>query len=141
MAGGVEYRKDYYEVGAGEPNSYLGSGAASFPGLTPLDSGHYSRENVGVYIDLAGSPIDKLKVDVAGRFEHFSDFGDTTVFKVTGRYDFTPRYALRGTISSGFRAPTLAEEYYAQRQRRTAHRLLLNFHQIHRAPQPWASMA
>jgi iron complex outermembrane receptor protein len=112
VAGGVEYRKDYYEVGAGEPNSYLGSGAASFPGLTPQDSGHYSRENVGVYVDLAASPIDKLKVDVAGRFEHFSDFGDTTVFKVTSRYDFTPEYALRGTISSGFRAPTLAEEYY-----------------------------
>jgi iron complex outermembrane receptor protein len=112
VASGVEYRKDYYEVGAGEPNSYNGSGAASFPGLTPQDSGHYSRENVGVYVDLAASPIDKLKVDVAGRFEHFSDFGDTTVFKVTGRYDFTPQYALRGTISSGFRAPTLAEEYY-----------------------------
>jgi iron complex outermembrane receptor protein len=113
VAGGVEYRQDTYEVGAGEPNAYNGSGAASFPGLTPLDAGHHNRDNVGVYGDLALSPIENLKLDTAARFEHFSDFGNTTVFKVTGRYDFTPQYAVRGTISSGFRAPTLAEEYYA----------------------------
>ena len=47
------------------------------------------------------------------RYEHFSDFGDTTIGKLTTRYDLSPALALRGTISSGFRAPTLAEEYYS----------------------------
>jgi len=51
--------------------------------------------------------------DIAGRFEHYTDFGDAAVGKSTGRYDFTPKLAVRGTISNGFRAPTLAEEHYS----------------------------
>jgi outer membrane receptor protein involved in Fe transport len=51
-------------------------------------------------------------VDVAARYEHFSDFGNAKVGKLTSRYDFSPA-ALRGTFSNGFRAPTLAEEYYS----------------------------
>ncbi|MDB5447232.1 MAG: TonB-dependent receptor, partial [Phenylobacterium sp.] len=112
VAFGVEHRKDTYDVGAGEPSSYFGSGAQSFPGLTPGDAGSHSRNNTGVYGDLAVSPITGLKVDVAGRFEHFSDFGDTTVGKLTARYDFNDAIAVRGTVSTGFRAPTLAEEFY-----------------------------
>jgi iron complex outermembrane receptor protein len=49
---------------------------------------------------------------LAGRYAHFSDFGGATVGKLTARYDFGPMFALRGTIANGFRAPTLAEEYY-----------------------------
>jgi iron complex outermembrane receptor protein len=52
-------------------------------------------------------------VDLAGRYEHYSDFGSTEDGKVTVRYDFNPKFAVRGTISNGFRAPTLAEEYYS----------------------------
>ncbi len=113
VAAGVEERHDSYELKAGEPNSYLGSGAASFPGLPAVNRGLHGRDNTGVYGDLAVSPIAKLKLDLAGRFEHYTDFGDTKVYKATGRYDFTPQYALRGTVSTGFRAPTLAEEYYS----------------------------
>src|SRR6185312_9605920 len=65
------------------------------------------------YVDLAVMPVAPLSLDLAGRWEHFSDFGDTKVGKITGRYDFTPALALRGTASTGFRAPTLAEEYYS----------------------------
>ena len=63
-------------------------------------------------MDFAVAPIENLQVDVAGRFEHFTDFGDTEIGKVTARYDFTPEFAIRGTVSTGFRAPTLAEEFY-----------------------------
>ncbi len=112
VALGIEQRRDNYVVKAGEPNSYNGSGAASFPGLTPLDTGDYSRDNTGVYADFSVSPITSLKLDAAVRYEHYSDFGNTTVGKVTGRYDFSPMVAVRGTISTGFRAPTQAEEYY-----------------------------
>jgi iron complex outermembrane recepter protein len=51
-------------------------------------------------------------VDVAGRYEAYSDFGDATVGKFTTRYDLNPEVAFRGTVSSGFRAPSLAEEHY-----------------------------
>jgi iron complex outermembrane receptor protein len=52
-------------------------------------------------------------MDLAGRYEHYSDFGSATVGKATVRYDFSPAIAIRGTVSNGFRAPTLAEEYYS----------------------------
>jgi iron complex outermembrane receptor protein len=113
VAFGIEQRHDIYELGAGEPNSYLGSGAASFPGIQPLNAGSHSRDNVGVYIDFAVKPIEKLTIDIAARAENFSDFGNTTVGKFTTRYDFSDAFAIRGTISSGFRAPTLAEEFYS----------------------------
>ena len=76
------------------------------------DAGSHSRTNTAAYTDFAGSPIAGLKLDAAARYEKYSDFGNTTVGKLTGRYDFSPAIAVRSTISTGFRAPTLAEEYY-----------------------------
>jgi iron complex outermembrane recepter protein len=58
------------------------------------------------------APIEALQLDVAGRAEHYTDFGDAQIGKVTARYDFNPQWAIRGTISTGFRAPTIAEEFY-----------------------------
>jgi len=112
VAFGFEGRKDTYGIGAGEPESYYGSGSQSFAGYSPADAGSYSRTNYAGYIDLATNPIKNLTVDVAGRYENYSDFGSTEDGKVTARYDFSPMLALRGTISDGFRAPTLAEEHY-----------------------------
>jgi iron complex outermembrane receptor protein len=113
VAFGAEARRDTYQIGAGNPASYIDGGAQSFPGFTPTDAGDHSRNNYAGYVDFAGKPIDKLYIDLAGRYEHYSDFGSTTIGKLTGRYDFTEKYAVRGTISTGFRAPTLAEEYYS----------------------------
>jgi iron complex outermembrane receptor protein len=113
IAIGGEERRDTYGIGSGEPESFYGTGSQSFAGYAPTDAGNYSRVNYAAYIDVATSPIKNLKVDIAGRFEHYSDFGDTKDGKVTLRYDFTPSFAVRGTISNGFRAPTLAEEYYS----------------------------
>jgi iron complex outermembrane receptor protein len=113
VAFGGEYRRETYKIAAGVPLSYIDGGASSYPGFTPLDAGSHDRKNEAGYIDLAAKPIDGLRIDIAGRFEHFSDFGDAKVGKLTARYDFTPEFALRGTINNGFRAPTLAEEYYS----------------------------
>jgi iron complex outermembrane receptor protein len=113
VAFGGEYRRETYAITAGVPLSYEDGGAQSYPGFTPLDAGSHDRKNYAGYIDLATKPIDGLRVDAAGRFEHYSDFGDAKVGKLTARYDFTPEFALRGTVSNGFRAPTLAEEYYS----------------------------
>jgi len=113
VAYGGEYRRESYGIGAGVPLSYLDGGAQSYPGFTPTDAGSHDRRNEAVYVDLATKPVDALRVDAAGRYEHYSDFGSATVGKLTARYDFTPQFALRGTASNGFRAPTLAEEYYS----------------------------
>jgi iron complex outermembrane receptor protein len=113
IAFGGEVRRETFEITAGEPSSYFGAGAQSFIGYTPLDQGAYHRTSGGGYLDLAVDPISGLHIDIAGRYESYSDFGDTEVGKVTARYDFNPMIAIRGTISTGFRAPTLAEEHYS----------------------------
>ncbi len=113
VAVGGEIRRETFEITAGEPSSYFGAGAQSFDGYTPLDQAAFHRTSEAAYIDLATDPIKNLHVDLAGRYEHYSDFGDTEVGKATVRYDFNPMFAIRGTISTGFRAPTLAEEHYS----------------------------
>jgi len=112
VAIGGEAREDLYGIGAGDPLSYYKEGAQSFPGFTPTAAGNHSRKNYAGYVDFALAPIEALQLDVAGRVEHYSDFGDTEIGKVTARYDFNPQWAIRGTVSTGFRAPTLAEEFY-----------------------------
>jgi len=109
---GAEHRRETWILGAGEPNSYIGGGAQSFPGYSSVIATTSQRHSDAGYIDLAATPITGLKLDAAGRYEAYSDFGDATVGKFTARYDFNPTIALRGTVSSGFRAPTLAEEHY-----------------------------
>jgi iron complex outermembrane receptor protein len=113
VAGGVEYRRETYGIGAGVLESYIDGGAQSYPGFSPTDAGVNDRQNEAVYVDFAGKPVEGLRVDLAGRYEHYSDFGSATVGKFTARYDFDPEFAVRGTISNGFRAPTLAEEFYS----------------------------
>ena len=113
LAFGAEERRETFTIDQGEPASTFGFGAASFPGFESTDQGSHSRTNYAGYIDLAVSPVTDWKVDLAGRQEHYSDFGNASVGKFTTRYDFSPAFALRGTVSTGFRAPTLAEEYYS----------------------------
>jgi iron complex outermembrane receptor protein len=113
VAFGGETRKDTFGIGAGEPSSYFGAGAQSFTGYGVTDAADHTRTSYAGYLDLAVNPIEGLHVDLAGRYEHFSDFGDTEVGKLTMRYDFSPAFAIRGTLSSGFRAPTLQEEFYS----------------------------
>ncbi len=112
VALGVEAREDRYAIGAGDPASYYKEGAQSFPGFPPAGTGDHSRKNYAGYIDLALAPIESLQLDIAGRAEHYTDFGDAQIGKITARYDFNPQIGIRGTLSTGFRAPTLAEEFY-----------------------------
>ena len=113
VAFGGEYRRETFEILAGEPSSYFGAGAQSFDGYTPQDQGSHQRTNYSGYIDVAVDPIQNLHVDAAGRYESYSDAGTALVGKGTARYDFSPAIAIRGTVSTGFRAPTLAEEFYS----------------------------
>lgn len=119
IAGGLEFRRERYELVAGDVASYytgsgfLQGGIQSFFGYAPSNASANTRENFSQYLDFSLKPIDPLLIDVAVRHEHYSDFGDTTVFKGTARYDISDGFAIRGTASTGFRAPTLAEGYYS----------------------------
>jgi len=113
VAFGYEHREDTYEIGAGDPASRYKEGSQAYPGFLLTDAGHHSRYNNAGYVNLAGSPAAGLKLDAAARYEKFSDFGSAKVGKLTGRYDFSPVIAVRSTISNGFRAPTMAEQYYS----------------------------
>jgi iron complex outermembrane receptor protein len=113
IAFGGEYRRNIYEIGSGDPASIYKEGGQSYPGFRPSDAGKHARHNWAGYLDLSVEPVDGLKLDGALRYENYSDFGSTWTWKATGRYDFSPAVAIRGTVSTGFRAPTLAESYYS----------------------------
>ncbi|NEK75180.1 MAG: TonB-dependent receptor, partial [Xanthomonas euvesicatoria] len=82
--------------------------AQGFGGFAPSVSGQYSRDSYALYADLEADFTDKFSAGLAGRYEDFSDFGSQASGKLSARYAFTDRIALRGTVSSGFRAPSLA---------------------------------
>ena len=113
LALGLEHRRDTYAIVAGDAASRYKEGAQSFPGFSLTDAGKHSRNNKAVYANIAVQPVVGWTVDIAGRFEDFSDFGNAKVGKLTSRYDFTPDVAVRATYSNGFRAPTLAESFYS----------------------------
>ncbi len=82
-------------------------GANGFPGYGPAIAGESSRNSKGVYIDIEGDITDQLSFGIAGRYEHLSDFGNSTTGKFSARYAIVPDViALRGTVATGFRAPT-----------------------------------
>jgi iron complex outermembrane recepter protein len=113
LAFGAEYRWNQYVIGAGETLSFYKEGEQAYPGFRPTDAGTHSRDSQSVYLDIALNPLEKLKFDGAVRYEHYSDFGSKIIFKGTSRYDLSDAFAVRGTVSTGFRAPTLAESYYS----------------------------
>lgn len=115
VAMGAEWRKEEFEIGAGDPSSYaigplvdqgFALGSNGFNGFNPRTAGSHSRDNWAVYVDAEAPFTDQFRLSAAVRHEDFSDFGGTTNWKVTGRYDFTDAFAVRGAISTGFRAPT-----------------------------------
>lgn len=110
---GVEYRRETYSLSAGDPASYLDGGSQSYVALEAVSAGDHERSNYAGYVEFSADPVADWLVDLAGRYEHYTDFGDATSGKLSTRYDFTPRFGLRGTISNGFRAPSLAQEYFS----------------------------
>lgn len=113
FAVGGEYRKESYTIGAGDALSRYVEGGQSFPGYALGDAGTTRRNAKAVYVNFITKPTPEWLVDIAGRYEHYSDFGSTTIGKLTSRYDFSDAFALRGTVSTGFRAPSLPESGYS----------------------------
>ncbi len=121
LAGGGEWRDERFEIGGGQRESWVfgplaaqGFRAASdgFPGFGPLAVGDWSRSNYAFYGDVEMRDPDEGRWTVGGavRFEDFSDFGVTTNGKFAGRYGLTDAVAVRGSVSTGFRAPTPGQQ-------------------------------
>ncbi len=87
-------------------------GSQVFAGFTPQSAIDESRDSFGIYADVEWEPTEKILLSGAVRYEDYSDFGDTTNFKVAGRYDFTDMVAVRGAVSTGFRAPSLQQQFF-----------------------------
>ncbi len=128
IAIGGEFRWDNYWIKAGEEGSYVNggvpvrdgpnqgastaAGAQCLPGFQPQSEQNETRTNFGFYVDLENNLTSQFLLSVAGRFENYSDFGSTVTGKVAGRYEVTPQVALRGAVSTGFRAPSLAQAWF-----------------------------
>jgi len=113
IAFGAEYRRDTYAIHAGEPESYYLSGAQGYQGETPQNAVSTARHVAAAYIDFSTQLLRNWQIDLAGRFEHYSDVGNAHTGKISTRYDINRYIGFRGTASTGFRAPTLAEENFS----------------------------
>lgn len=138
LAYGVEYRTENFVIFAGEEDSYaaydtngvavtnpaiqsvatdpdgnpLAGGAQGFPGYSPANEVDRNRTNLGVYLDAEINATSAFLIGGAVRYEKYSDFGDQFNFKLASRYLFSKSFSLRGSVSSGFRAPSLAQIHY-----------------------------
>lgn len=129
VALGVEYRGNDYAIGAGEPASWQDGGwvstdgvhaglprapgAQGVSGFSPAAAGRWSRHGWSAYASAEQAIGDRLELALAGRHEDYSDFGVADSGKASARLALAPGLALRGTISTGFRAPTLQQQHYA----------------------------
>ena len=138
IAFGMEYRTENFGIFAGEVASYalydengvpitnpaiqdvatdsndeeLPGGSQGFPGYSPDNEVDRNRSNVGIYFDTELNVSEAFMLAAAIRFEDYSDFGNTFNFKLAGRVKVNDALNLRGSISTGFRAPSLAQLYY-----------------------------
>lgn len=122
VAAGVEQRREQFTIVAGEPASYaFGPGARGtpalpccsngFPGYAPVNAGTWSQNSKAAYLDLSAPLSARWEVSAAARYEDFNTFGNSTTWKLSTRLELSPNVALRGTASTGFRAPTPAQTY------------------------------
>ncbi len=125
FAFGGEYREENYTLEAGEPVSYQDGGAVNpvtgapyvsgfqvFRGFSPANEVDESRSNFSVYADVESQITDQWLVAVAGRYEDYSDFGSTLTGKFSTRFEISENLALRGSVSTGFRAPSMQQKFF-----------------------------
>lgn len=120
---GAELRFEEYSIFKGEVNSYkafsnnLGleqaPGAQGFPGFSPDDEIKANRMVTGLYTDLEYTPTEALLITGAVRAENYSDFGSIATFKTSARLKVTDNFNLRGSFSTGYRAPSLQQKYFS----------------------------
>jgi iron complex outermembrane receptor protein len=139
LAFGAEFRTEKFNIFAGEIGSYATydtngrpitdpttqsapidpisgeprpGGSQGFPGYSPANEVDQSRSNLSLYTDAEFDITDSFLVSAAARFENYSDFGSTLNGKLSARLKATKNINFRGSVSTGFRAPSLAQIYY-----------------------------
>ncbi len=119
LAFGLEYREEEFSANAGEPNSWkiddnlarqgFGIGSNGFPGLSPTHAGTFNRGSYAGYLDLEAEVIKNVTLGLAGRYEDYEKVGDTLNGKASARWQLVEAAAVRGSVGSGFRAPTVGQ--------------------------------
>jgi iron complex outermembrane recepter protein len=104
-----QYASEFPSLNFASATGSIGATGSSTAGISPIDAGTYSRHVSGGYLGLDAQVTPSFDVGATGRFEDYSDFGSTANYRFTARYEFVPQFAVRGTVSSGFHAPSLAE--------------------------------
>lgn len=120
LAGGFEWREENFKIGLGQKESWeigpyapqgFSAGSNGFPGFSPIAAGQWSRANYALYGDLELRSLSgKWTAAAAARVEDYDGFGATPNGKLAGRYRLSPVWALRGSLGSGFRAPTPGQQ-------------------------------
>ena len=123
IAFGAEYRNENYKIVPGQEASYIAGpftfsngaapGAQVFPGFAPSTAVDTSRDSYAGYVELDVDLSDMFNIQLAGRYEDFSDFGDTFNGKAAARFEPVNGLAVRGSISTGFRAPGMAQQFFS----------------------------
>jgi iron complex outermembrane receptor protein len=135
IAFGAEYRHERYQTIVQDAAAYS-SGGYIYPtgspfaaqaaaigaqgGITilPQDQADLKRDNISAYLDFSTQLLSGWDIGVAGRFEHYNESaGNVVVGKITTRVELTSNLALRGTLSNGFRAPSLTQQGFASASR------------------------
>jgi len=113
---GSEFRSESWQLIPGDTASYSGDGANSFYGYLEKNAIKATRSNIGFYVDLAWDITESFMIGGTFRHELYSDFGNADVFKLTSRYKIGEIATIRGSFSTGFRAPTLHQKYLSLSQ-------------------------
>ncbi len=121
IAAGLNFRLDKYKIEAGEeaswrnydPASGRAGGAQVFPGFQPANAVDQNRNVFGAYLDFETDLTEKLLINLAGRFENYSDFGSNFAGKISARYKFAEAFSLRAAVSNGFRAPSIHQRHFS----------------------------
>jgi len=119
IGAGAEYRYERYAIDAGEAGSYTNynedkaTGSQGFPGYQPGDEVKAHRTVEGIYLDLEADLTKEWLVDFANRLEHYSDFGYNLSTKFATRYKVTDNFNIRGSLGTGYRAPSLQQINYS----------------------------
>ena len=122
VAFGAEYRRENYQIFAGEAGSYVdadgvgfggNAGSQGFPGFQPADATNRNRESTALYADVETDVTQQLKVQTAVRAERYSDFGSTTTGKLAASFKANDALLFRTSASTGFRAPSLQQVYFS----------------------------
>ncbi|KID55699.1 TonB-dependent receptor [Pseudoalteromonas luteoviolacea] len=118
VAAGLEWHEETFEVIAGDEASFIagpltqqnfGIGSNGFPGFQPSAAGEFTRRNYAAYVDVETPFTDDFLMGWALRYEDYDSFGSTTNFKIVGQYQLTDDLSVRGSVSTGFRAPTVGQ--------------------------------